>query len=305
MEILERHGRDDLALLYLGRTKEGSLVEFVESVQPPIPRQEKWVLIVSTLRGCPVNCRFCDAGGFYSGHLKAAEIFEQIDALITARFPDRYIPVPKFKVQFARMGEPALNSAILEVLRELPERYKAPGLMPCISSVLPVQRQSFFEEIATIKNALYCRGRFQLQFSLHTTDLCRRQELIPYPLMNFSQVARIGEHFFRDGDRKIALNFALAEGFPIQPEVLIQYFDPAIFLIKTTPVNPTEKAKYHNLRSKINPRNGEGSKEIIDELKKAGYEVILSLGEPEEDSIGSNCGQYLNRYAQQKEGLRA
>ena len=36
-----------------------------------------------------------------------------------------------------------------------------------------------------------------------------------------------------------------------------------------------------------------GSKEAICMLKKAGYQVIVSVGAPEENLIGSNCGQFL------------
>ncbi|TKJ40296.1 radical SAM protein [candidate division LCP-89 bacterium B3_LCP] len=305
MNIIEHHGREDLAMLYLGETETGSVVEFVESLQPPIPREEKWVLIVSTLNGCPVRCLMCDAGGDYHGRLSEDEIFAQIDALVTARFPDRSVPVPKFKIQFARMGEPALNDAVLNVLRTLPKKYHAPGLMPCISSVLPAKRHSFFDELVTIKNELYSGGRFQLQFSLHTTDQQLRHELINYPLMDFHQAAEIGESFFSPGDRKIALNFAMAEGFPIDADVLLEFFDTDVFLVKLTPLNPTQNSQKNNLQTRINPHSGDGSGEIVVELKRVGYEVILSLGQPEEDRIGSNCGQYLNRYLRRREAIGA
>ena len=120
MEIIEKYGKEEIAYVYLGRTSKGNLVEFVESVQPPIPREEKWVLIVSTLNGCPVGCLMCDAGGFYKGKLTKDEIMEQIIYLVNTRY-GRKVPVKKFKIQFARMGEPALNKEVLEVLRELPK----------------------------------------------------------------------------------------------------------------------------------------------------------------------------------------
>jgi 23S rRNA (adenine2503-C2)-methyltransferase len=267
----------------------------VESVQPPIPREEKWILIVSTLKGCPINCAMCDAGGHYKGRLTVPEILEQIDALVTARYPDRCVPVPKFKVQFARMGEPTLNPALLEVLRELPKRYRAPGLIACVSSVLPKSCTRFLNELADLKSEIYSHGRFQMQFSLHATDVKKRQELINYPILNFEEAAQIGASFFREGDRKIALNFAVARGFPIDPEVLRNHFDPSLFVIKLTPLNPTAQGYKRGLQTQIDPRNGEGSETIIETLQQAGYDVILSLGQPEEDSIGSNCGQYVNR----------
>jgi 23S rRNA (adenine2503-C2)-methyltransferase len=295
MNIIARTGRDDLAWLNAARLDDGSLIEFVESVQPPIPREEKWVLIISTLKGCPIGCRFCDAGGNYSGRLSAAQIFAQIDDLVTRRFPDRRIPIPKFKIQFARMGEPTLNEAVLEVLEKLPGRYDAPGLMPCLSSMLPRGGEGFFQRLTEIKNRLYRGGRFQLQFSLHTTDEAKRADLIGGKGLSFRQAARIGERFHRRGDRKIALNFAATEGYPIEPRRIRDIFNPEIYLIKLTPLNPTERGRTARFRTRIDPCTGQGSKEIVQEFENAGYEVILSLGEPDEDRIGTNCGQFVGR----------
>jgi len=80
IEVLEEFGRDDLAKVYVAsvRGNKDHLVEFVESVQPPIPRKDKWVLIVSTLFGCPVGCKMCDAGGEYNGKLTSEEILAEI-----------------------------------------------------------------------------------------------------------------------------------------------------------------------------------------------------------------------------------
>ncbi|MCK4455733.1 MAG: radical SAM protein, partial [Thermoplasmata archaeon] len=111
MRILGEFGKEDLAKVYVASMREGNgyLVEFVESLQPPVPREEKWVLIISSSFGCPVNCKMCDAGGHYLGKLTKDEILQQIDHMVRRRFPDGRVPIPKFKVQFARMGEPSLN----------------------------------------------------------------------------------------------------------------------------------------------------------------------------------------------------
>jgi len=170
MKVIETFGRDELAIVYLAKMDNGKMIEFVESLQPPVPREEKWVLIVSSLYGCPVNCKMCDASGDYRGKLTASEIFEQVDYLVTNRFPDRKIPIPKFKVQFARMGEPSFNKGVLEVLNRLPQMYNAPGLLPCLSTVAPVGAEGFFEELIGIKNRLYPDCFLHLQFSIDTTD---------------------------------------------------------------------------------------------------------------------------------------
>ena len=52
MEVIAEQGNEELAKVYVASMRGSSeyLVEFVESIQPPIPREKKWVLIVSTLK---------------------------------------------------------------------------------------------------------------------------------------------------------------------------------------------------------------------------------------------------------------
>jgi 23S rRNA (adenine2503-C2)-methyltransferase len=297
VKILKRVGKEEVAYVYLGETSRGNLVEFVESIQPPIPREKKWVLIVSTLAGCPVGCLMCDAGGFYKGKLSADEIFEQIDFLVKSRYPNGRIPSEKFKIQFARMGEPALNEAVLDVLKELPVRYEAPGLMPSISTVAPHGTDSFFEELLKIKEKHY-RGKFQLQFSIHSTDEKERDRIIPVKKWSLDKISEFGKRFVKENDRKITLNFAVAQEYSLDPEVIIEVFDPEKFLVKITPVNPTYRSKENNLNSDVDvERKGLlKHQNFIEELKNAGFEVILSIGELEENKIGSNCGQYVQRH---------
>ena len=289
-------GNEDIAMVYIVETSNGHLVECVESVQPPLPRGKKWVLLVSTMFGCPIGCLMCDAGGYYHGKPTKDEIIDQIDFLVEKRFPDRKIPCEQFKIQFARMGEPSLNMQVLDVLQELPQRYQASGLMPSISTVAPVGTERFFNRLLEIKQDNYMSGHFQFQISLHTTDIKLRDRFIPVKKWSFSQIKDYGEHFYAAGDRKITLNFALATGMPVDPVVLLSYFDPDKFLIKITPLNPTYRARENDLVSYINPLSAEQKYEIIQELQDAGYQVILSIGDREENYIGSNCGQYLRRH---------
>ena len=200
-------------------------------------------------------------------------------------------------VQLAMMGEPELNDAVLDFLKLLPSLYVAPGLMPALSTIAPAGREKFFERLLDIGRDIY-RGRFQLQFSLHTTDAERRDWLLPPKKWDFAKIARYGERFYVEGGRKITLNFALAEGMPLDAEVLSRYFDPEKFLVKITPVNPTFLSVENGIHSHIRPR--EERYEIIDSLRDSGYEVVLSIGELEENHIGSNCGQHVTCYLRTK-----
>jgi len=297
IEVLDEYGRDDLAKVYVASLRDNKdyLVEFVESVQPPNPREKKWVLIVSTLFGCPVGCKMCDAGGSYQGKLTTDEILNEIDFLIRNRFPDGKIPIPKLKIQFARMGDPALNLNVLEVLERLPDIYDAPGLIPSISTVGPKNSKEFLEKLLEIKNRLYKNGKFQLQFSVHTTDYNKRDELIPISKMSFEEIAEYGNRFVCNGDLKVTLNFAMSKGYPVDVDIVRKYFDPEKFIIKLTPINPTEKAICNELISEIDPNNPGSAQQIVKDFKNKGYEVILSIGEVEENKIGSNCGQFVTK----------
>jgi len=186
----------------------------------------------------------------------------------------------------------------LNLLEELPDRFSAPGLMPSLSTVAPHGRDDFFDRLIEVKNAHYPQGRFQLQFSIHTTDLEKRDQLIPVRKWDFTQIAAFGARYYRPGDRKLTLNFALAEEATLDAEVLKKYFDPDVFLIKITPLNPTYQARKMGLTSYIDCQKDHANSSLLDEIRKKGFRVILSIGEREENEIGSNCGQYVQKHLQ-------
>lgn len=300
MKVISRVGREDIAVVYMGETGDGKYIEFVESTPPPYYRREKkWALIISTLYGCPVGCKFCDAGGYYRGRVSREDMIGQIDWLVEKRYPDRNIPAEKFKIQFARMGEPSFNEDVLGVLDSLHDLYNAPGLMPSLSTIAPVGREKFFERLLESKKKRYPKT-FQLQFSIHTTDMKIRDWLIPVRKWDFQRIAEYGRAFFDDGGRKITLNFALSDRAPFDPDVLSKYFEPDIFLIKITPVNPTYRANKNRISSREVSKKWN---ELVDSVHVKGYDVILSIGELEENKIGSNCGQYVLRYKMEGEKI--
>ena len=104
-------------------------------------------------------------------------------------------------------------------------------------------------------------------------------------------MAHYGNRFFSAGGKKITLNFALGKNYILDPQTLRQYFDPDLFIVKVTPVNPTFKAIDNGIESLV--VREESNYTVVEELKHAGFDVILSIGEWEENRIGSNCGQYI------------
>ena len=292
-KLLKTSGRDDLALVHVLRLDDDPLhvVETVDSIDPRYPRHEKSVIILSTQFGCPVGCLMCEAGGAYYGNLTAEQMMAQV-RFVVARRP-AVLETRKLKVHFARMGEPALNHAVLGALELLPSEAPGRGLMACISSVAPRGSAAFFDELTRIKDRHYGGGQFQLQISINSTDDRVRRRLIPIAHLGLPAIATVGRRFFRPGDRKVALNFALARGVPVDPQVLADLFDPAQFMIKLTPVNPTERSSLHGLDTVLSAETAGATDDLARRLRQLGFDTVVSIGEPEEIAIGSNCGQLV------------
>jgi 23S rRNA (adenine2503-C2)-methyltransferase len=294
MEILDRRGDSQLAEICVARMRDDplSVVEFVDAVDPRFPREEKWVITVSTQIGCPIRCLICDAGGFYRGNLTADEMLAQVDSVVRKRQGNRRaICTPKLKIHFARMGEPALNPAVLEVLERLPGIYDAPGLIPCIPTIAPAAAAGWFDELLAIKRRLYGHGRFQMQFSINSTDPATRDAMMPVKKWSLGQIAAFGRRFHDDGDRKVVLNFAMAEGVEADPAVIARSFDRERFMVKLTPVNPTESAVRNGYGSVLSASAPDAAAGLVEALESRGFDCIVSIGDEREIAIGSNCGQ--------------
>jgi 23S rRNA (adenine2503-C2)-methyltransferase len=300
MKVIAETEKSEIATVYIAELENGKYIEFVESTQPPIPRDKKWVLIVSTLVGCPIGCKFCDSGWYYNGKLTKEQILQQIDYMVSKRFPTREINIDKFKIQFSRMGEPSLNDEVLDVLDEFDKYFKAKNFIPSLSTVAPFGREKFFDKLLEIKKEKY-DSTFQLQFSIHTTSHTQRNEVIPVKKWSFEQIAEYGKRFYSGNNRKITINFALFKDAKVEVETIKRYFDPEIFLIKLTPVNPTTAAKSNNIVSQVFTNHN--VIKLVKQLELNGFNVILSIGELEENKIGSNCGQFITNYLMKQEKL--
>ena len=105
------------------------------------PYQEKWLLTVSTQKGCPHNCKFCDVSPLkFKGNLTQKEIEDQVKFLLeNTPYVDES---KKVKIGFARMGEPAHNlKNVLSAMKSLPKISKSLkkdfNWLPCFNSILP------------------------------------------------------------------------------------------------------------------------------------------------------------------------
>ncbi len=133
-----------------------------------------------------------------------------------------------------------------------------------------------------------------MQFSIHSTNYAQRDKIIPIKKMNFQEIAQYGEKFYSGNNRKITLNFALFKDAEVDVNIIREYFNPEFFLIKLTPVNPTAASKNNNIVSEV--FSNSNVHKLVKQLEASGFDVILSIGEMEENKIGSNCGQYITNF---------
>ena len=141
---------------FLGLTKEINGVE-----NTAVDLSKKWVATISTQKGCPMHCKFCDVPkfGFY-GNASIEDMDRQIRTIIegeSVRETDR------FNVHFARMGEPTWNDNVLAFGLALRGVVKSAGLIaktvhPVVSTMLPKANnklRNFLQVWCSIKNEFY------------------------------------------------------------------------------------------------------------------------------------------------------
>lgn len=290
MRIVTKAGRSDLAEVYLAEFRGDPKLraEFVDACASlGGDRREKWVIIVSTQFGCPAGCLMCDAGGGYQGDLLAEEMVSQIEHVFSAHPDIDPKACRKLKVQFARMGEPALNDGVLEAIDWLNREY--PNCIPCVATLAPAGREDWFDSLLGLRDRF---GEFQLQLSINSTDAGVRDELMPIDKMPLEWLADYGREFHRPKSRKPVLNFALSDSIPLDPDEAVRIFDPEFFAVKLTPLNPTRTAAENELISSVAEKDAQELVEMrARQFEELGFRVIRSVGDWEENRIGSNCGQ--------------
>lgn len=294
-EIVEKKGSEDIAVVYLLRSRQDPdvFVECVESLDPPTPPEDKWVITLSSQKGCPAKCVFCDASFYFKGSLSEEELLGQLELILDRHRDDGRMESRKIKLHLARMGEPSFNDSIPGFLEEIRERYTETPFIPTIATIGPAGREEWFWKLKALKDDYFGGGFFQLQFSMNTTDERFRDGLMPAKKMPFGKISSFGKDWVLPGDRKVTLNYALFAEAPFRAENIISLFDPSSFLVKLTPMNPTEASSAKGMESDIR-FDGSVSERVLEEkekLERAGFEVIVSIGSLEEIRTGSNCGQ--------------
>lgn len=254
----------------------------VESVLYKYPTyQERTVLCISTMCGCPMGCRFCGTGDYFVRSLTSDEIVAQAEYLLSSQL-DGIDPksINKLQIMVMSMGEPALVNALWDAFRILYKKYPNAALL--ISSSGPDVNYDWINqmsvEIPTVG----------LQFSVHESTDEARDALIPFKKkLKLSEIARAGIIWNAYTKRKPYFNYCAHDGNTSADDVkrLYNLFDPAIWEATVSVICERDA---NTLMTNDYQRNL--AIDFANKLVEAGFNVRV-FDPAGQDTVGGGCGQ--------------
>lgn len=277
---------------FLGLTKEINGV-----ANTAVDLSKKWVATISTQKGCPMKCKFCDVPRFgFKGNVSIEELAYQIETIIKN---EEVRHTERFNVHFARMGEPTWNENVLAfsiALKSLVNRLglKADTVHPVVSTMLPKANKRLKQYILTwcsIKNDLY-NGEAGLQFSINSTDEEQRKELFDGKSLSLAEISELSKELPMPKGRKYTLNFPVTAQTILDAKRLSELFDKGKFIVKITPIHETNSA-IENGFEVTGYADYDVYRKFEQPLLEEGWDVIVFVPSKEEDSDRITCGNAL------------
>ena len=258
-----------------------------------VPFKDKWLLTVSTQKGCSFNCGFCDVAKLpFAGNLSVEDIQNQISAILCAS--PYVLQSDKVKIGFARMGEPACNLLnVIEAIKSLPQLAKEQDRdfkwLPCFNSILP-RCSPCIEEILEVKEK-DCAGYLHFQISCNSTDEEKRRELFGgAKVLTLKEIVDIVNKK-SISTRTVTLNFIVMDGVEVDVLKLKRMgLSGDKFTVKLIPLNNTLAAEKSGLKTYANYSNYEKLEELKKKFEQEGVPVVIdAIAKCEE--AGLCCGQ--------------
>lgn len=281
---------------FLGLTKEINGVEHHD-----VDLDYKLVVTISTQKGCPMNCMFCDCPKVkFGGNISREELAEEVENAIKFSGCKH---TSRFNLHMARMGEPSFNSKnIFEFLREdlvniVNNHMSADAIHPVFTTMLPSglgkkKLKEILMEFCSIKNNEYA-GEAGLQLSINSTDEAQRSMLFRNRSLSLAEISEIARDLPMPVGRKYTLNFPVTKETILDPATLDSLFDKEKFIVKITPIHETNEAKDNGLETVEGYYTYDVYKQFEQPLLDAGWDVIVFVPSKEEDEDRITCGNAL------------
>lgn len=278
---------------FLGYTKR---IEKVE--HKPVDIADKLVVTVSSQKGCPMNCNFCDCPklGFH-GNVSTVELLSEITTAIAL---SGIKSGNRLNVHYARMGEPTFNKNVIasacivaEILSSQQSDISFKSYHPVVSTMMPKANKNLYNFLQEwVEKGFKYGGEdgFGLQFSINTLDEEARNKMFRNKSLSLKEIGNIIDSLPEPKNRKYTLNFAVTSKSNLDVELMNKYFDKEKCIVKITPIHETVEAIREGYEI---VKDFDVYEKFEQPLVKAGWDVIVFIPSKEEDADRITCGNSL------------
>lgn len=278
---------------FLGYTKRIDKVEHRD-----VDLTDKLVVTVSSQKGCPMDCNFCDCPKFgFHGNCTEAELVSEVTTAIALSGVKKG---KRLNVHFARMGEPTFNEDVIWSANLISSLVSDPygsvffeEYHPVVSTMMPKNNKNLENFLFMWVEAGYRHGGedgYGLQFSINTLDEEKCNEMFRNHSLSLKEIGEIINRLPSPKKRKFTLNFAVTSDCNLDPVLMDKYFDKDKCIVKITPIHETHEAVNQGYEI---IKDFDVYEKFEKPLVEAGWQVIVFVPSEEEDSDRITCGNSL------------
>lgn len=259
---------------------------------------DKLVVTVSSQKGCPMNCNFCDCPKLgFKGNATLPELVTEIMsgvALSGIKHGKR------LNVHYARMGEPTFNPNVItsaeyiaKMLGDENSDVTFDEYHPVVSTMMPKANKNLKEFLHKWVETGFVYGGedgFGLQFSINTLDEEDRNAMFRNRSMSLQEISDVIRELPMPKKRKYTLNFAVTSKSNLDVDLMNKYFDKDKCIVKITPIHETVEAVDEGYEI---VKDFDVYEKFEQPLVDDGWDVIVFVPSKEEDADRITCGNSL------------
>ena len=259
---------------------------------------DKLVVTVSSQKGCPMNCNFCDCPKLgFKGNATLPELVTEIMsgvALSGIKHGKR------LNVHYARMGEPTFNPNVItsaeyiaKMLGDENSDVTFDEYHPVVSTMMPKTNKNLKEFLHRWVETGFVYGGedgFGLQFSINTLDEEDRNAMFRNRSMSLQEISDVIRELPMPKKRKYTLNFAVTSKSNLDVDLMNKYFDKEKCIVKITPIHETVEAVDEGYEI---VKDFDVYEKFEQPLVDDGWDVIVFVPSREEDADRITCGNSL------------
>ena len=258
----------------------------------------KLVVTVSSQKGCPMSCDFCDCPKLgFKGNATLPELITEIMsgiALSGIKHGQR------LNVHYARMGEPTFNPNVItsaEFIAQMLMSEKSDVTFdvyhPVVSTMMPKSNKglkNFVYKWVTTGFVYGGEDGFGLQFSINTLNEDDRNKMFRNKSLSLQEIGDIIKELPYPKKRKYTLNFAVTSKSNLDVDLMSKYFDKEKCIVKITPIHETVEAVNEGYEI---VHDFDVYEKFEKPLVNDGWDVIVFVPSKEEDADRITCGNSL------------